>query len=139
MNLSDSQRIRLEQLADVLIPAGDGMPAASRAEVGRSGVDWVVRARPDLETPLRELLIASASHSPEDFVRRMAEHHPRWYGALTELVPAAYFYHEQVREALGYHGQGPRPLEAALSEEDESLLEAVRRRGPIYRPTPPEP
>ena len=41
-----------------------------------------------------------------------------------------------VREALGYGGQEPRPLDPVRDAMDPELLEPVVRRGPIYRPTP---
>jgi len=42
----------------------------------------------------------------------------------------------KVREALGYHGQLPRPIDPHPDYLDEGLLQQVIARGPIYRPTP---
>ena len=58
------------------------------------------------------------------------------FGVLTEIAAAAYFMNPEVQRAIGYAGQGPRPIDPRPDYLDDGLLEAVIRRGPIYRPTP---
>jgi hypothetical protein len=137
MNFSERERQTLEGLANVLIPACDGMPSASEAGVGREGLNLVLQARPDLAPTLHALAQAADHCSPESFVADLPARHPDWFAALTEAVPAAYFFNEEVRRALGYHGQGPIAIDPDANRQDEPLLEPVRQRGPIYRPTPP--
>jgi hypothetical protein len=61
---------------------------------------------------------------------------PAGFGLLAELVPGAYFLNPQVRTSLGYHGQGPHPIDPRPDYLDDGLLQSVIGRGPIYRPTP---
>ena len=48
MNFDPAQRAVLAGLADVLIPAGDGMPSASAAAVAEEGLNQVLAAVPSL-------------------------------------------------------------------------------------------
>jgi hypothetical protein len=52
------------------------------------------------------------------------------------VVTAAYFMNPEVRQAVGYTGQGPLPLDPRVDYMEDGLLESVIKRGPIYRPTP---
>ena len=54
--LTDAERVALRTIADVLIPAGDGMPAAADVGVADHLLDRVLRFRPDLVAPLRAAL-----------------------------------------------------------------------------------
>jgi hypothetical protein len=101
----------LDELADALIPAEDGMPSAS--EAGATGVwlEAVFAARPDLREP----------------VERREE------AALATAIVAAYYFNPEVRARIGYAGQLAIPLGPPDHEE---LLESVVARGPVYRPTP---
>jgi hypothetical protein len=107
--LTDAMRRRLTELADQLIPAGDGMPAASDVAVAGALVDAVLAARPDLEAGLRRALdggddIASgptpAATDPDD--RR----------TLQYVVAAAYYLDPGVRTRLGYEPEPPTPVRA---------------------------
>ena len=101
----------LDELADRLIPAEDGMPSAS--EAGATGVwlEAVLQARPDLREPVENL-------EPD---------------AVASAVVAAYYFNPEVRERIGYAGQQAIPLGPA---DHDDLLESVVARGPVYRPTP---
>jgi hypothetical protein len=104
-------RERLAQLADALIPAEDGMPSASEAGATGRWLEAVLRARPDLRAPVE-------NREPD---------------ALTSAIVAAYYLNPDVRHRIGYAGQLALPLGPPDHEE---LLESVRARGPLYRPTP---
>jgi hypothetical protein len=101
----------LDTLADQLIPGEAGMPSAS--EAGATGVwlEAVFEARPDLREPVEQ----------------------RDPAALATAIVAAYYFNPDVRERIGYPGQLAIPLGPPDHEE---LLESVRARGPVYRPTP---
>ena len=139
MTFGTEDRRRLAELADVLIPAGSGFPSASAAGAASEGLDQVLAARPDLAEPLARILAASRGRAARDAVAEMRGSDPAAFGVLAEVVPGAYFMNAAVREALGYGGQEPRPLDPARDAMDPELLEPVVRRGPIYRPTPGEP
>lgn len=136
MNFDPGQRAVLAALADVLIPAGDGMPSASAAAVAEEGLNQVLAAVPSLGASLAEVLARAEGREPAEVVASLARSDPTAYGILTEVVAAAYFLNLAVRQAVGYTGQGPTPLDPRVDYMEDGLLESVIKRGPIYRPTP---
>jgi len=136
MTFDAEERSLLGAMADILIPSGDGFPSASEAGVAGEGLDQVLAFRADLGAGLKRLLGLAANRNPAEFVEHLRLVDPPGFGLLAELVPGAYFLNPQVREKLGYHGQGPRLIDPHTDALDESLLETVKNRGPIYRPTP---
>jgi hypothetical protein len=136
VSFNPDQRAVLAGLADVLIPAGDGMPSASAADVAEQGLDQVLAAVPSLGASLGNVLNRAKGREPADAVASLARTDPAAYGVLTEVVTAAYFMNPAVRDAVGYAGQVPSPLDPRVDYMDDGLLESVIKRGPIYRPTP---
>jgi len=137
MSFDANERALLAALADVLIPAGEGFPSASQAGVAGDGLDQVLSFRPDLADGLKKVLTAARDHAPAEAIAELQRNDPIGFGVLADLVPGAYFLNPQVRARLGYHGQGPRPIDPRPDYLDEGLLQGVLDRGPIYRPTPP--
>lgn len=143
-NFSDDERNLFARLADELIPAGDGMLSASQAGVAGKWLDCVLAARPDLAEPVRDLIerarerIGGTMASPAEFVADLEAGDAAAFAVLAEVVPAAYFMNPDVRQAIGYAGQGPRPIDPRADYMEDGLLESVIRRGAIYRPTPAE-
>jgi hypothetical protein len=135
-SFSGAERALLAALADVLIPAASGFPAASAAGVAGEGLDRVLAARPDLEAGLRRVLEGAAGKDPARAVGDLERSDPGGFAVLAELVPGAYFLDESVRAALGYSGQTARPIDPRPDYLDDGLLQSVIDRGPIYRPTP---
>jgi hypothetical protein len=126
-------RETLAGLADVLIPAADGMPSASEAGATDALLDEVLRVRGDLEEPLASLTAAAAGKDPVAEVARLEAGEPELFEALTTAIAGGYFMSEDVRERLGYPGQEALELE---DDHDPALLQPVIDRGTIYRPTP---
>jgi choline dehydrogenase-like flavoprotein len=96
--VTPEERQRLEVLADLLIPATDGMPAASEVGTAHECLDRVLRARLDLAEPLRAALLDGATASAMRTVRY--------------VVAAAYYLDPRVRERLGYPGTVGWPVRA---------------------------
>jgi hypothetical protein len=136
VSFDSSQRAVLARLADILIPAGDGMPSASAAGVAGQGLDQVLAAVPSLGVSLADVLVRAKDREPAEVVADLARTDPAAHGILTEVVTAAYFMNPDVRKAVGYAGQGPSPLDPRVDYMEDGLLESVIKRGPIYRPTP---
>jgi len=136
VSFDQSQRAVLAGLADVLIPAGDGMPSASAAAVAEQGLDQVLAAVPSLEASLADVLARAQGREAAEVVASLARTDAAAYGILTEVVTAAYFMNPDVLKAVGYTGQGPSPLDPRVDYMEDGLLESVIKRGPIYRPTP---
>lgn len=136
MTFDPTERSLFAELADVLIPPGDGRPSASQAEVHGDWLDQVLLARPDLVVPLKDLLVKAQGHDLKSFVMELKLSDPMAFGVLAEIVPAAYFMNPTVQKAIGYSGQGPKAMDPYPDYMEHGLLESVLRRGPIYRPTP---
>ena len=136
MSFDAARRAVLAGLADVLIPAGDGMPSASAGGVAEEGLNQVLAAVPGLGASLADVLGRARGREPAEVVAGLARTDPGAYGILTEVVTAAYFMNPDVRKAVGYTGQGPSPLDPRVDYMEDGLLESVIKRGPIYRPTP---
>ena len=138
MTFDHEERTLLARLADVLIPAADGMPAASQADVAGQWLDAVLVARPDLGISLKEVLNKARHQSALMAITELRAHDHAAFEVLAEIVPAAYFMNPNVQQAIGYAGRQPRPMDPRPDYLDDGLLESVIRRGPIYRPTPDE-
>lgn len=117
MILSPDERRRLDELADRMIPAGDGMPPGSEGLI-----EEALRARPDLAAALREVLRGEGELTPAQTV------------LVGEVVAGAYFLKQEVKDRIGYHGRRAVPLPATPDYDD--LIEPVIARGPIYREAP---
>jgi hypothetical protein len=136
MTFDQVERALLGRLADQLIPSGDGLPAASVAGVAGPWLDAVLAARPDMAAGLKTLLLKARDYEPAAFVNHLQKNDPAAFGILGEVAAAAYFMNPDVQTAIGYSGQSPRPIDEHPDYLDGGLLEAVIRRGPIYRRTP---
>lgn len=134
MKLTPAQQTWLARVADALIPAGDGMPAASATTALGESLEKVLASRPDLDPKLTALLQTGISQNADEFLLGLRRSSPVDFGLLAESIAAAYFQDERVRELLKYFGQTRLPIDER-DEIDPELLRVVRDRGPIYRPT----
>jgi len=115
--LGSAERRRLDELADRLIPAEDGMPPGS---AGR--IEEALAARPDLVAPLREVLRGGGELTAAQTV------------LVGEVVAGAYFLDPGVKDRVGYHGRRALPIPPEPDYAD--LIAPVVGRGPIYRAAP---
>jgi hypothetical protein len=122
-------RERLAELADALIPAEGRMPSASEAGAVGEWLDAVLAARPEFAGPLDAL---SESVEPID---TLPEREPAGWGVLTAAVVAAYYMNPDVCARVGYAGQRAIPFDPDAPDYLD-LLESVKGRGAVYRPTP---
>jgi len=136
MSFSNSERKRLADLADVLIPSADGSLSASEADVGGRGLDQFLATCPEMDSGLRQLLLKVGDGPASDAVAKLRQAEPAAFGVLAEFAAGAYFLNPAVCQALGYAGQTARPIDPAPDYLDDGLLESVIQRGPICRPTP---
>lgn len=136
MNFDGNERAAIGQLADVLIPAGEGFPSASNAGVAQDGLDQVICCRPELAQPLKQLTGRAEGRSAFEFLAELQRDDPLTFGLFSDFVGGAYFLNAGVREKLGYAGQKARPIDPRPDHLDDGLLQSVIDRGPIYRPTP---
>ena len=137
VELTEEHRSLLAGLADVLIPAGGGMPSASEAGATGQYLDEVLAVRPDFGAPLVTLLDSVRDMAPAAAIARVKNDDADGWTVLTAIVPGAYFLNPAMREALGYPGLEARPIDPDAEDWlEDGLLESVASRGPVYRPTP---
>ncbi|MSU21996.1 MAG: hypothetical protein EXS30_11450 [Pedosphaera sp.] len=135
MNFNSTERSILAALADIFIPAGDGKPSASEADVAGEGLNAILAVRPDLANGLKQILDAASGRDAAEVVAELKSKDSASFDALGELVAGAYFVNPQVLVALGYDGQNPRPIDSTPDYLDDGLLQSVIDRGPVYRAT----
>jgi choline dehydrogenase-like flavoprotein len=125
--LSPEQLTRLGELADELIPAADGMPAASEADPTGKWLARALAARPELEPAVERVL--GAGLEP----RRLHDDDPVGFAALSILVSGAYYMNLKVRKRIGYPGQKRNP---AYPDEAEYYLEGLLEGIDVAWPEP---
>lgn len=122
---------RLAALADVLIPAGDGMPSASEADPTGKWLERALAARPDLGGAVERALAAGDPLA-------LREGDPEAFAALGEIVSGAYYMNLKVRKRIGYPGQKSNP---PFPDEADYYLEGLlpEREMPLPERAPSQP
>jgi len=137
--LDDRLREGLARVLDWLLPGTQALPSGRAVQAHEHLLDLVLRADPTLLECVTDVADRAASVDActlDDLAQ--------WAGEDTERVvfalQAAYYMSSDVRTALGYPGQGRRPVAQATPEETASddLVAPVLARGAIYVPTPAE-
>jgi hypothetical protein len=145
--LNDNQLLTLRAAMDLIIPADGPMPKATDA--GALGyIERVLPSSPRLAAQLTESLAVLEAYSLRTYntpfpqltqpqrialLREMEATAPPQFAALRNLVYESYYTQPAIWKLIGYelystdHG-GPH-----MAPFDESLLEDVRNRGPLYR------
>jgi len=133
----DLSRDRLAALADVLIPGGSGLPAASAADATGRWINRVLAAHGGLAEALGA--VVALPGEPAAVLSELRRDRPGLFETFTFAVAAAYYMNPAVRNALGYPGIAPRPVPVAEGETEfyleDDILGPVVQRGPIYRRT----
>ena len=100
--LNDTQRERLAALADVLMPAGAGLPAASEVDIHLQWIDLALDVVPMMAPAVH--LALEIPGEPADALEQLRQQHPEVFMAFTFILSGAYFMHPRVRLELGYQG-----------------------------------
>jgi hypothetical protein len=131
--LDDGRWARFRSVADVLIPAAHGMPSAGEV-IDETRLAFVLGARPDLVEPLQAALRPELGDDPAARLAALAVE-PEALGALQLVVVGGYYTDKGVRDLIGYPGQLAKQVYAWKYPEylEEGLIDAVLRRGPIWR------
>jgi hypothetical protein len=132
--LSPADAARLSALADVLVPAGSGMPSGGDVGVAGRGIERVLAARPDLVPALARVL--DQPGPAREAVDRLARLAPADLAALRTAVLGAYYLDDEVRQRLRYPGQQARPIVEDEEPEVRVLLRPVIQRGRTFREPP---
>ena len=132
-SLTDSERATFAAVADQLIPAAHDMPSAAQT-VNDDRIEFVLRARPDLEQPLKVALRSDLGSNVQARLDALA-HEEANLAALQLVIVAGYYTDKRVRELIGYPGQMAIEVKSWLVPEylEEGLIDAVLARGPKWR------
>ena len=136
--IDDTVRATFRAIADVLIPAAEGMPAASAVGVHGEVLDRILGLRPDLSARFFRGIRATTGQAPEAAAESLNSTDPEALAAIGLVASAAYYMQPRVRELIGYPGQEKRPGNPDETPEyvANGMLQQVIDRGPVFRPTP---
>lgn len=139
----ESERLDLEAAMDEIIPAGDGMPAAS--EIG--GVEYLERvAETDAKVTgeIKAALAALGRQSARPFheldhearvraLKKLEGQDPEQFGHLRDYVYESYYTQPRVWKLIGYEFYPTDHAGPRMEPFDESILEDVRKMPKLYR------
>jgi hypothetical protein len=137
-------RATLAAAMDEILPAADGMPAASGAGVmgylerisagdGEVRRD-IQRAAAALQRRSRPQRFASLSAARR--VRSLAlleKEQPAVFGSLRDFVYEGYYTNPEIWSRIGFEFYGPERPGPGLPAFDETSIERARARPPLYR------
>lgn len=136
--LTDEERETVYLLGEALMPEHSRGPSADEAGLASTFIDQALELRPDLVEDFRNLLAAARGAEPGEFCDDFRKRDPAAFGRLTFVLTGAYLLSPKARRWLRYEGQTGEPQDGSPQPEyaPGGILDAVRQRGPIYRPTP---
>lgn len=137
--MTDTRRATFAGIADVLIPAVEGMPAASSVDAHGAMLDHVLSLRPDLVENLLRGLDAVEGQPAQDAANALNKTDAAALSAIGLAASAGYYMSTKVRALIGYSGQQSRPEtdpDATPEYVANGMLQQVIDRGAIFRPTP---
>lgn len=140
--ITDERRTTFAGIADILIPAAEGMPAATEVGVHQDMLDHVLSLRPDLADDVWRGLDAAAGKPAQDAANELNKNDAAALSAIGLAASAGYYMTPKVRELIGYPGQQSRPdpnPDAIPEYVSNGMLQQVIDRGAVFKPTPKTP
>lgn len=147
--LSGDDRLALACVLDTLIPRSEDGALPGAGELGLTqAIGEAMATQEALRAAIGQGLVgfrdAIGSDGTAAFAARtLAERseilndlstgQPAFIASLVSTVYSAYYQHPQVVEALGIETWPPHPKGYEMAAMDESLLDPVRKRPPLYR------
>lgn len=134
--MNDQQRATFSRLVDALIPAAEGMPSATEAEVPPTWAEEVLNLRQDLREDFFRALRTVQNDDPHQALQALQQTDPEAFNALGVVAAGGYFLNPAIRALIGYPGQESR---SSYNPDDspeyvvQGYLEPVLKRGPLYR------
>ena len=141
------QAILLAHVINRIIPAEDGMPGAGDLGL-TSEIDLAVG---DL-APLKRLFLAGLAQieieahrsngkgfnelSPEKqdrLLKAVEGEYPEFFQVLVQQTYNSYYTNPTILPLIGYEVRPPQPQGYPMKPFDDSLLDNVRKRAPMYR------
>ena len=143
-SLSAEAQATLSALAGTIIPASAShrVPGADDPQILSDIIRSAGPALAAISEGLRELdalsglggFSAAESEARLELAERFRAGSPAVAGLVTSLVCQCYYRDPRVLESLGMAPRPPFPQGFEVDEGDWSLLDPVRKRGPLYRP-----
>ncbi|MCB1378545.1 MAG: hypothetical protein KDK89_09300 [Alphaproteobacteria bacterium] len=134
-NLSADQIVRLVDLADILMPATDKLPAPRQLNSYTALLELAFVASGLTRDEVQQALDVLPTHLDWNTVKGVGAGHPVAFETLALLTSGAYVMAPEVLEILGYpvDRRNPAgPMDAA-DEYEAGILEPVINRGTFYR------
>ncbi|HEY3204368.1 MAG TPA: gluconate 2-dehydrogenase subunit 3 family protein [Thermoanaerobaculia bacterium] len=137
-------RATLRAAMDEIIPASDGMPAASSSQV-LSYLEEISARDADVRREVRRAATALERRSrPRGFVSLSAtrrvrviaaleKQEPAVFGSLRDYVYEGYYTNPEIWSRIGFEFYGPERPGPGMPAFDESAVERVRAAPPLYR------
>jgi hypothetical protein len=148
--LTPDRHRALTAVLDALVPpSADGRLPGAGALGLADAIEQKMREQPDLQPAVLgglEALDALAKQGGAagfadappaeraELLSRVSAEAPAFLPGLIFHTYVTYYHQAPVLEALGVPGRPPHPEGYAVADMDESLLEPVRARDPLYRP-----
>lgn len=128
--LGEDDRATYARLVALLLPAAHGMPDGCAVGVAQSGLDTVLKLRPELAG---DLLRALRLFAQDESLGALQEDAEAWHAARL-CAYGAYYLAPEVQAILRYSGQAAQPIDGQAPPDclAEGLLDPVRARGPIW-------
>jgi len=138
--ISDNQRETIYVLAECLIPEHSSAPSADQAGLAAKFIDEMLALRDDLLPQFLAIVERAPLDDPKAFCEQLRTTEPASFSLLTFVIAGAYLMSPKARSWLRYEGQVGEPQDGSAQDEYATggILDQVRARGPIYRPTPVE-
>lgn len=121
MNLLNKvERLRLAQLADLLIPKAKGALSASEAGIADKLLDQIEQHASERIVLLRRVI--NSSGTPDEALRSVLISDRATYDSFCETIAAAYFMSPEVRKNVGFPGREPVAARIDVADIEDLLL-----------------
>jgi hypothetical protein len=140
--LSPAEADCLRLLAGHMIPvsAAYGVPGADDPAIFADMMTTIGRDRAALAATLASVDAAAGGRLADlsrgaqaDLLGRLRAQDPAPFAVVEAVVARAYYRDDRVLRSIGMEARPPFPKGYGLEQGDWTLLEPVRRRGPIHR------
>ena len=144
---TESQASLLAEVINRIIPAEDGFPSA-----GDLGLTSYIDVAVGNSTLLKKLFLEGLSQieieahkskskdfkdlAPEEkdrLLRGVEQERPEFFRVLVQQTYNGYYTNPTIFPLIGYEGHPPQPTGYPMKPFDQSLLDNVRKRAPLYR------
>lgn len=139
----DWERLDLQAAMDEIVPAADGMPAASQMG-GVAYLERVAAADAQVAGEIRTALTALRDHSAQPFyqlhhearvaaLKKLEAQDPTQFAHLRDYVYESYYTQPPVWKLIGYEFYPTDHAGPHMEPFDESVLDDVRKMPKLYR------